>query len=129
MTLSHFTTTQRQIFMAKMIIYVAGMLALNFTDFRHENALFLAFFLPIIDLFFLAFLWLEVVFYFSILSFSKDEYNVFDLGRDIIDLRLDIAEFGLLSAVTTLAIEIIDAALLFVALIYAVGQITDLVLR
>ena len=114
--------------MAKMIIYVAGMLALNFTDFRHENAFF-SLFLPIIDLFFLAFLWLEVVFYFSILSFSKDEYNVFDLGRDIIDLRLDIAEFGLLSAVTTLAIEIIDAALLFVALIYAVGQITDLVLR
>lgn len=128
MTLSHFTTTQRQIFMAKMIIYVAGMLALNFTDFRHENAFF-SLFLPIIDLFFLAFLWLEVVFYFSILSFSKDEYNVFDLGRDIIDLRLDIAEFGLLSAVTTLAIEIIDVALLFVALIYAVGQITDLVLR
>lgn len=128
MTLSHFTTTQRQIFMAKMIIYVAGMLALNFTDFRHENTFF-SLFLPIIDLFFLAFLWLEVVFYFSILSFSKDEYNVFDLGRDIIDLRLDIAEFGLLSAVTTLAIEIIDAALLFVALIYAVGQITDLVLR
>jgi hypothetical protein len=113
--------------MAKMIIYVAGMLALSFTDFRHENA-FYSLFLPIIDLFFLAFLWLEVVFYFSILGFSKDEYNVFDLGRDIIDLRLDIAEFGLLSAVTTLAIAIIDASLLLVALVFAVEQIIELVL-
>ena len=111
--------------MGKTVIYFLGMLALAFTNFGHAQA-FYSLVLPIIDLFFIIFLGFELIFYFSILGFSKNEYNAYDLWRDIIDLRSDIAQSGLLDAATTLAISLGDFLLLFVAIVYALGRIIEL---
>ncbi len=113
--------------MGRTLIYVLGILALTNTDLLHASA-FYRLFLPVCDLFFIIFLLMELVFFFSIVGFSSDDYNVYDLIRDIFDLRYDIQEVGAISAITTLFISLFETLLLFTGLYYAIELGLDMAL-
>ncbi|MBT8148938.1 MAG: hypothetical protein KJO24_03335 [Gammaproteobacteria bacterium] len=110
--------------MGKTLIYVIGMLALAYSDFTHSEALH-SIALPILAAAFIIFLVAELLFYFSLLGFSKGEYNLFDLGRDLFNFRDDIAEYGLLHASVSLLLALADFFLLFVALVYALARLLE----
>ena len=98
--------------MIRTFIYALGVLALLQTDPRHASA-FYSLFLPLVDFLFIVFLSWELLFYFSINGFYASDYNVYDLGRDILDLRHDIREAGFIPAIMALMLSLLDMVLLF----------------
>ena len=114
--------------MFKSIIYLAGTLALHFTDFAHPQAFF-SVFLPIMDVLFLIFLFWQLLFYMALNnSFSDgDHYHLQDLIVDIYDLRYDIEDQGLLRALFSLSLNLFEMVCFFVAMFYYYGMVIDMV--
>lgn len=102
-------------------------MALIHTDLGHTSA-FNSLFLPVVDFIFLVFLFFELQFFFSNIGFGADDYNIFDLIRDIFDLHHDIKEVGFLPAVLTLAISLVDMVLLFTAVFFVFDFMLDTLL-
>lgn len=112
--------------MLKSIIYLTGTLALHFTDFTHARS-FYSVFLPLIDVLFLIFLCWQLMFFMALNNFSDgDHYHLQDLFVDIYDLRYDIQDHGLFSALFSLTLNLFDAVCFFLAIFYYYGMVIDL---
>ncbi|MCF7982019.1 MAG: hypothetical protein K9K86_08540 [Pseudomonadales bacterium] len=114
-------------YMIKTTFYIAGALALHHTDFSHPNT-FYHLFLPIVDLIFLIFLSWQMLFFFTLNNFSDGKnYGFHDLIVDIYDLRYDIQDHGLASALFTLSLNLIDFICIFLSVFYYYSLIIELV--
>lgn len=112
--------------MLKTGIYVLGTLALHFTDFTHPDPLFSRV-LPLVDAVFVIFLMWQLLFFFSLHSYSDgDSYHFSDVLLDIYDLRYDIADVGILAALLQLAFNLVDAACFFLSIYFCYAVLIDL---
>jgi|GEM_PF-637538 len=114
--------------MFKSAIYLLGTLSLHFTEFGHPQA-FYGIFLPLMDALFLIFLCWQLLFFMTLSSsFSDgDHYHLQDLIIDIYDLRYDIQDHGLFSALFSLALNLFEMVCFFLAIFYYYGMVIDMV--
>jgi len=113
--------------MLKTLTYLLGTLSLHFTDLSHASS-FYCVFLPLIDALFLIFLCWQLMFFMALSSFSDgDHYHLQDLIVDIYDLRYDIHDHGLLSALFSLALNLFEALCFFLSVFYYYGMVIDMV--
>lgn len=104
--------------MLTTVIYIFGALSLHFADLSHENSFF-SLLLPFLNLLFLIFLVIQMVFFFSMNSLITDQaYGFFDLLSDIWDLDYDIKTQGLLPTLINLVARLIEASCFFTAIYY-----------
>ena len=114
--------------MLKTLTYLLGTLSLHFTDFAHASD-FYSVFLPLIDVLFLIFICWQLLFFMALnSSFSDgDHYHLQDLIIDIYDLRYDIQDHGLFSALFSLALNLFEMVCFFLAIFYYYGMVIDMV--
>lgn len=114
--------------MLKTLTYFLGALSLHFTDFGHSSS-FYNLFLPIIDALFLIFLCWQLLFFMALNnSFSDgDHYHLQDFIVDIYDLRDDIQEQGLPSALFSLAPNLFEVMCFFLSIFYYYTLVIDMV--
>lgn len=114
--------------MIKTLIYILGTLALHNTDFTHPGA-FYHLFLPLMDALFLIFLLWQMIFFFTLNNFSDGRhYGFHDLLIDIYDLRYDIQEQGVASALFQLALNLIDFICIFISVFYYYSLTLELII-
>ena len=112
--------------MLKTCVYVIGTLALHYTDFSHPDALFSRV-LPLVDAAFIIFLLWQLLFFFSLHSFSDgDTYHFSDLLVDIYDLRYDIADVGIVVALVRLSFNLIEMGCFFLSIFYCYSAVIDM---
>ncbi|MEH6357505.1 MAG: hypothetical protein V7745_00845 [Pseudomonadales bacterium] len=114
--------------MPKTLTYLLGTLSLHFTDFGHASS-FYSLFLPFVDVLFLIFLCWQLMFFMALNnSFSDgDHYHLQDLIVDIYDLRYDIQDHGLLSALFSLALNLFEVACFFLSIFYYYGMVIEMI--
>ena len=112
--------------MLRTLVYVAGTLALHFPDFNHSNALY-SMVLPLVDAAFIIFLLWQLIFYFSLHSYSgTDSYHFTDLLVDIYDLRYDIEDAGVVVAIVRLSLNLVEVACFFLSIYYCYAAVIDM---
>lgn len=109
------------------LVYILGALSLHFTDLHSESA-FLNLLLPGFNLLFFIFIVWQLIFYFSLHSFgSEDHPGLSSLILQIWNLDLHMQRNGILPALFTLAIMLVNAASLFTAVFYYISTFLDFI--
>ncbi len=103
--------------MLKLVFYTLGIIILANANPESANPFF-SVFLPLLSLFYFAFLIAEVVFYFSAVNITGI-YNFYDLLSELWDLNYSIKEEGFIAAVRPFAFALLDMIFLFTAIFYA----------
>jgi hypothetical protein len=111
--------------MLTTIIYVLGALSLHFSDISSQHAFF-SLLLPLFNILFFIFLFWQLIFYFSLSSFSNDDsLHFFDLLYKFWHLDEDIKQYGFFPAVLNIVMLSVDAASLFIVIFYYIELFLD----
>lgn len=113
--------------MLTTIIYLVGALSLHFTDMTSQSG-FASLFLPMVNILFFIFLVWQLVFYFSLHSFSGNDDSLFiALLREFWNLNENMREYGVARTLLGFAAHLFNAACFLTAVYYYFSLFLDFV--
>ena len=111
--------------MLTTLIYLLGALTLHFTDVGSQNGFF-SLLLPAVNVLFFIFILWQLIFFYSLNSFSHDDdFRFYDLVREFWNLRDNIAELGVPQALLRLAGHLVNTVCFLSAVYYYLNYFLD----